>query len=60
MSQLNEKRKEIKENISRLSNGIFKLQATNEQIAGLKIMLTELQPKLEIENQNAKVQAVQI
>ena len=36
------KRKELRENISRLSNGIHKLQATNEQIAGLRIKLTDL------------------
>jgi len=33
--QLSEKRKEMKENIYRLSNGVQKLKATNEQIAGL-------------------------
>mmetsp|Transcript_7015 Transcript_7015/g.5257 ORF Transcript_7015/g.5257 Transcript_7015/m.5257 type:complete len:92 (-) Transcript_7015:1012-1287(-) len=36
LTQLNLKRKESKENIQRLSNGILKLKATNDQIEGLK------------------------
>jgi len=57
LSQLEKKKKESKENIQRLSNGILKLQSTNEQIAGLKQKLTDLQPQLESENERAKIQA---
>jgi hypothetical protein len=39
---LDQKRKELRENINRLENGITKLRMTNDQIAGLKIILTEL------------------
>lgn len=50
----------MKENINRLSNGIKKLQATHSQIEGLTVQLTELKPRLESENKNAKIQAEQI
>lgn len=45
----------MKENINRLSNGINKLQATHEQIEGLTVKLTDLKPKLDEENKNAKI-----
>ena len=60
LAQLADKRKEFKENIFRLSNGVQKLKATNEQIAGLQVNLAVLIPKLEEENKNANVKAVQI
>lgn len=34
--------------MSRLENGVSKLQITNVQIAELQIKLTELRPRLEI------------
>jgi hypothetical protein len=41
--------------ISRLRNGIEKLEATNLQIKELQITLTELIPKLLEQNESAKV-----
>ena len=53
LQQMKDKRRELEENISRQANGILKLEVTNEQIAGLKVTLTQLQPKLDVENENA-------
>jgi len=46
LDQLFKKRKEYRDNIKRLSDGIHKLKDTNEQIAGLKEELTSLVPDL--------------
>lgn len=55
LTQIQEKKKEMKENIMRLTNGIQKLQATHAQIEGLTVQLTELKPRLDLENKNAKI-----
>lgn len=60
LSQLAEKKKEFRENIYRLSNGVSKLRTTNEQIAGLQVNLAVLIPKLEEENKNANAKAILI
>ena len=60
LKQMKDKRRELEEDISRQANGILKLEVTNEQIAGLKVTLTQLQPKLDVENQNANKQAIEI
>jgi len=40
------KRNQHDTTLSRLQNGVLKLNQTNEQIAELKIKLTEMRPKL--------------
>ena len=50
LKQLNDKKKEARDNINRLSNGCKKLKDTNGQIADLQISLAVLIPKLEEEN----------
>jgi len=54
---LSNKQAEMDGLLLRLVSGINKLNATYEQIAALQIKLTDLVPKLQQENQNAKIQA---
>ena len=51
---LEEKRQELDVTIYRLSSGLNKLAATNDQVSDLKKMLTEMKPELEQQSEMAK------
>lgn len=58
--QLELKRAELNDTVQRLSNGLQKLSATSLQVANLKKMLTEMEPELKAQKQNASTKAVAI
>jgi dynein heavy chain len=58
--QLSSKRHALEGSLARLQSGIWKLEATNTQIAELQVTLTDLVPKLQEENKSAELQAAQI
>lgn len=50
----------MERSLSRLKNGISKLESTNKQISELQVALTKLVPKLQEENKSAELQAEKI
>jgi len=54
---LSKKAGELTGRLERLKSGIRKLEVTNIQISELQKSLTELLPRLEVENESAKVQS---
>jgi hypothetical protein len=52
---LAKKRSSFDETLSRLKNGVLKLNQTNQQIEELQIKLTELKPRLIEQNKNAQI-----
>lgn len=58
--QLSKVRDSQGDDIGRLQNGVQKLNQTNAQIEHLQVMLTELRPRLQIQEENATAQAVLI
>jgi len=57
---MEERQQELHSRLTRIKNGIHKLEATNVQIAELQTTLTDLAPKLLEENKSAELQAEQI
>ena len=58
--QLSKVRDNQGDQIGRLQNGTQKLNQTNTQIENLQVKLTELRPRLQIQEENATAQAVLI